>query len=676
MIGKWLSACDRFQQSRWFKIIASVIVVALAGVLFISYSVASSKARDQAMAPIREAQSDMRRQAEEIENAAKAEGKTVSSEELTRPLDSMDATARVVEGIVNTQHSVAGVGVGLAIATGIALVVIWLGLGITYLGLIALCSLLLGSVWGLEKLSVLRGVLPIIMPPVVGVVALMASFTALMRLAGLLLGASNPVFSIARNVLTEAVRLRVSLVFIILLMFSLAALPLLLTQDQPLRYRVQAFLQYATGGSFLLIALLIVLFSVATVATEQRDKIIWQTITKPVAAWQYILGKWVGVGVLAAVLLGVASSGIFIFTEFLRRQPAQGESAAFVATDTSMLMSEDRLMLETQVLTSKKRVGLAPPDLDIDNLQKEIDARVQQEFDSAAIAMGDTPETIARNKQKFADEVRSGLLKSVEVSYRTIEAGDNRLFVFSNLQAARNSARPVILRYKIQSGGNMPDQMYRLSFYFHGSNDPPQVIETPLDQPQTIRLSHQLIDADGNLAITIFNADVQRGTGNPLAITFPPADGLELSYVSGSFTANFFRLMVVLWVKLLFLAMVGITASTFMSFPVASLVSIVTFWAAEGSGFLLKSLETFETETTDGKKLYLNQAIGAIAEGIGNTFKVYADLRPTARLVEGEALPWSTLLFGVFVLLAATLILYMIGVMIFRKRELAIYSGQ
>ena len=156
MIGKWLSACDRFQQSRWFKIIASVIVVALAGVLFISYSVASSKARDQAMAPIREAQSDMRRQAEEIENAAKAEGKTVSSEELTRPLDSMDATARVVEGIVNTQHSVAGVGVGLAIATGIALVVIWLGLGITYLGLIALCSLLLGSVWGLEKLSAAR----------------------------------------------------------------------------------------------------------------------------------------------------------------------------------------------------------------------------------------------------------------------------------------------------------------------------------------------------------------------------------------------------------------------------------------------------------------------------------------------------------------------------------------
>jgi hypothetical protein len=67
--------------------------------------------------------------------------------------------------------------------------------------------------------------------------------------------------------------------------------------------------------------------------------------------------------------------------------------------------------------------------------------------------------------------------------------------------------------------------------------------------------------------------------------------------------------------------------------------------------------------------------IGQIAEGIGNTFKIYGDLRPTARLVEGEALPWSTLAFGTFVLLAATLVLYMIGVMIFKRRELAMYSG-
>ncbi|HLP85647.1 MAG TPA: hypothetical protein VK157_14955 [Phycisphaerales bacterium] len=675
MIAKWLSACDRLQQSRWFKIVASVIVVAIAAVLFISYSVASAKARDAAMAPVREAQADLRKQAEEVEAAAKAQGTTLSSEELNRPLDTMDATARVVEGIVSAQHSVAGVGAGLAIITAVALVVIWLGLGITYFALIAACAIVLGSVWGLERLGAIRGVLPIIMPPLVGVVGLMASFTALMRLGALLLSASNPVFSIARNVLTEAVRLRVSLVFIILLMFSLAALPLLLTQDQPLRYRVQAFLQYATGGSFLLIALLIVLFSVATVATEQRDKIIWQTVTKPVAAWQYLLGKWIGVGTLAAVLLAVSSSGIFIFTEFLRRQPAQGESSAFVASDTTQMMSEDRLMLETQVLTSKTRVGLSRPDIDFEALDREIENRVKTEFDNLQQPLGTTPEQVAANREKLANEIREGLLKSVDEEYRTIAPGGNQRFWFSGLQRARDSASPVILRYKVQSGGNMPDQMYRVTFAFPGGNDPPAVVETPLDQPQTMRLSHRLIDAEGNLVVDIINGDIERGTPNPLSITFPPEDGFELSYVSGSFTANYFRLMTVLWVKLLFLAMVGITASTFMSFPVATLVAIVTFWAAEGSNFLLKSLESFETQTQDGKTLWINMGIGKIAEGIGYTFKIYADLRPTSRLVEGESLPWSTLLFGTVVLLLVTAILYVIGVYIFRKRELAIYSG-
>ncbi|MFY7896644.1 MAG: ABC transporter permease, partial [Phycisphaerales bacterium] len=517
MIAKVLSALDRSQQSRWFKIIASVIVIALSAVLFISYWVAATKARDSAMAPVREAQAEARREAEEAAAAAKAQGTTVSSEELNRPSEAMDATARVVEGIVRAQHSVSAVGAGLAIATGIALVVIWLGLGITYLGLIVACGVVLGSVAGLEKAQVFSGVLQVITPPVVGVVGLLASFTALMRLAGLLLSGSNPVFSIARNVLLEAVRLRVSLVFIVLLMFSLAALPLLLTDDQPLRYRVQAFLQYATGGSFMLIALLIVLFSVSSVATEQRDKIIWQTVTKPVAPWQYILGKWMGVGVLAAVLLAVSSSGIFIFTEFLRRQPAQGEASAFVSSDAAVLMSEDRLMLETQVLTSKTRVQLAPPELDQQALEREITARIQQELDSGNIPMRGTAADQARATEIVATEIRRSLLSNVALAFRTVESGDTRRFVFSNLQQARDSSRPIILRFKIQSGGNMPDQLYRVTFGFPASSDPPMVVDTPLDQPQTLRLSSRLIDGNGDLVVDVINGDLFRGTPNALS---------------------------------------------------------------------------------------------------------------------------------------------------------------
>lgn len=64
-----------------------------------------------------------------------------------------------------------------------------------------------------------------------------------------------------------------------------------------------------------------------------------------------------------------------------------------------------------------------------------------------------------------------------------------------------------------------------------------------------------------------------------------------------------------------------------------------------------------------------------MATGIGNAFTVYGDLRPTARLVEGLKLSFSTMALGAGVLLAWTLILFGAGVGIFRRRELATYSG-
>ncbi len=53
-------------------------------------------------------------------------------------------------------------------------------------------------------------------------------------------------------------------------------------------------------------------------------------MAKPVAR-RYLLGKWVGVAALAGVLLAVSSSGVFLFVEYLRNQPAIGEKEAFIA---------------------------------------------------------------------------------------------------------------------------------------------------------------------------------------------------------------------------------------------------------------------------------------------------------------------------------------------------------
>ena len=55
------------------------------------------------------------------------------------------------------------------------------------------------------------------------------------------------------------------------------------------------------------------------------------------------------------------------------------------------------------------------------------------------------------------------------------------------------------------------------------------------------------------------------------------ADEFEIMWQASSFESNFARAMIVNWVKLAFLAMLGVVASTFLSFPVAMLLAFTVF---------------------------------------------------------------------------------------------------
>jgi ABC-type transport system involved in multi-copper enzyme maturation permease subunit len=120
---------------------------------------------------------------------------------------------------------------------------------------------------------------------------------------------------------------------------------------------------------------------------------------------------------------------------------------------------------------------------------------------------------------------------------------------------------------------------------------------------------------------------------------------------------------------------VGVVCATFLSFSVALLVAMTVFWAAESARFLLKAVENFETQDIQGRTLWFNVGIANVGNVVGRVFSTYADLRPTTRLVEGQILAWGSLINGVFVLALWTLVLFGAGVLIYRRRELATYSG-
>lgn len=675
VVSEWAGKVDRVQRGRWFKIVASGVVLVAMLAAYIVYAVRAADARSQSVRMVDEAYSGQvsleQSQAAEASGSVGQEGQASGAQVdlgtgVEKRSDAIDASQRVLRGIMENRHSTATVGVALGAGFALLLGVIWMGLGLTYLGLVLLCGagLLVASRVGLQQYG----------PPVVGLVALIAAFTAIMRIVGVSLSGTGAVLGVARNVLTEALRMKVSLIFIVLLIFGLAALPLLLDASQPLRYRVQSFMQYATAGSFWLIAILTVLFSVSTVATEQRDRLIWQTMTKPVSAWQYLLGKWLGVSVLAASLMGVSAAGVFLFVEYLRTQPAQGEKVAFQSADGSMI-TEDRLALETQVLVARTTIRASQRELDEALYEQEVQARVRAEVERSD-ATGSLGETAEQRQVRIADlerAIRDSLRKNVDIAFRTIEPGYMKTFEFEGLLEAKRENRPVILRYSIDTGANMPDQLYAITISFPGI-DAGRVTKIPTGQKMTVQLLPSVIDNTGKVTMQITNGDLFERIPNELSITFPP-DGLEVSYSTGSFQANFLRLMFVLWVKLAFLAMVGVFAGTFLSFAVASFVAFSIFLAAETSNYMLASLDVYNTSTLEGQEIAWKNFVAFITRIVGNVFRVYGELRPTARLVAGEHLSWAGLVGGTVFLVGVGLVLYGAGVAIFRKRELAIYSG-
>lgn len=643
-----ISAIDRYQRGRTFKIAATVVV--LLGLLtYAGFSIVSSTTAENA-----DWVSDIPEMLED-QNGNLIPNPIAQRNEQLRSI--LDVSQSPINGVIS-----------VSLITGFLIIIIWLGLGLTYVGTITLVALI---GWPLYSLggpgwSGLGFV-------IIGVTLLMLTFTVLLRGLRLALSNAHPITTIARNVLAEAIRMKISLVFILLLAVMLSIMPIMLDADQPLRYRVQGFLQWSTGMSFWLIALLVVFFSAATVSYEQREKVIWQTMTKPVAAWQYILGKWLGVTLLAGMLLAVAGLGTFQFTEYLRSQKALGEVAPYQASEGRM-MTEDRMILETQVLSARKSLN---PVLPFHPMDAEFDAALEAEIAQERQLQTDfnpTPSMKAGMRMKLYEEAVSDY-RSIDPRYEGYAT-----FSFTGLEEAKRLGQPLTLRYKINAEGNRPDIFYAVTFVFESGAIFPRK-QTGLGFSHTFTIDSALINNQGELNMQIYNGELGLDRNdsfslrpNPGTMTIPP-DGLEVSYQVGSYAGNFVRIMTVLWIKLALLAMISVWAASFASFPVACLMSIAVFLIGESAGFVQSALPAWQMDTESVVGVF-RTLIYHFADTVSGFFSIYHELKPTQRIADGRLLGWGQVSSGVLVLSLATGVFYFFSVYIFRKRQLAIYSGQ
>ncbi|MHC4416401.1 MAG: hypothetical protein ACYS0G_14090 [Planctomycetota bacterium] len=490
------------------------------------------------------------------------------------------------------------------------------------------------------------------------------TFVLLTRAVLILFQFPNQALAVAHTVVREASRSRISLVFVLLLLVLLPLLPLWLDPEAPLRFRIQTFISRSLGLTYVLAALMTLFLSCATVAFEIRDRQIWQLMTKPLSRFNYLVGKWLGVLSVNLIILLVAGVSIFTYTKYLSRLPvAPGMEGAL-----------DRLAVRDEVLTA--RIGARPIYEPL--AREQLRARVEQLIERDPQLAGQ--EDVARSaKNRLAREIQQSHL----TAQRSVSPHGQRGYVFGGLGRAKKLQSTLTLRYRFHIMRDDEHQTFPVAFVFNDR------VDTPVHRMYVPTVTHvlpigtDLIRDDGTLAVTVYNLfpPPRRGFG---ALNFEE-DDFELLYKVGHFESNFFRAVLMTWVKLAFLAMLGIACSTLLSFPVACLFSFTIFIAGTLGPFLAMSLQEYyppDPSRLDWANLgqvmqwAFQSLIRAIAQALVFMLHRFGEYRPTQSLVEGRLIPWPSVGGGIFWLgVIWSGIAMVFGYLVIRHRQLAIYSG-
>ena len=138
----------------------------------------------------------------------------------------------------------------------------------------------------------------------------------------------------------------------------------------------------------------------------------------------------------------------------------------------------------------------------------------------------------------------------------------------------------------------------------------------------------------------------------------------SLLYKADNFAVNFIKVAILIMLRLIFLASLGIFASSFLSFPVAILLSLAIFCTGTISQFCLESFE------------YLGENIHAVyyytVKPIVHLLPQFDKFTPTDFLVPARLLSWP-LLANIAVSMVATkaALLLIFALLIFSYREIA-----
>lgn len=446
-----------------------------------------------------------------------------------------------------------------------------------------------------------------------------------------------------------AFRFRLFIVVTVLLLGAVVGLPWMLHDPH---FTAQEFTQvqltYTLSAVTALLGLATLWLACGTLARDIEECQIQVVVTKPIARWQIWLGKWLGLVSLDAALLAIA--GACIYGQLLY----QSHSLAPKQQET----------LRNEVLVAR---GAAR--------EKSFDTEIEAETDKAL------QERLAKNPVTKADlaEVRRQIREKIKAQIQVVPPGTYRTWEI-DLGFARHSLKgqPLFLRVKFNAAEKSPSGTFT-GLWQVGVPDKTKLwtsgpMSLAPDTFHEIQIDPDLFDANGVLTVSFANL-------NNTTLIFPLEDGMEVLYREGGFGLNFIRGLGIIFCWMTLFATLGLSAASFLSFPVAAFASLAALTLTLSTGTLASVVE-------QGTVMGANEETGAVGHsaidavavplfrGILNLINLAKDFSPVDALSTGRSIPWPLLgqAFGQIVLLLGG-VLAVFGIWTFSRRELATAQG-
>ena len=451
------------------------------------------------------------------------------------------------------------------------------------------------------------------------------------------------ILAIARLTFWEGIRMRIVLVFIVVLVFVVLRLPFALRGDETLSGRLQTFLSYSLGALGVFMSLATVFLSCATLSNDIRECSIQLVVSKPVSRFQILLGKWFGVNLLNVLMVALSGLVIYAFAVFIKSRPEQFE--------------RDRLKLSDVVWTA--RVAARPTAPDFEGIARE---RIEE--------LADQGRTFALGKEQAIAETA----KELEEEWKRVPPRNERLYRFEGLTPPESAETVYQVRFKARSVPVGVNEILHIGWVLVDPESNVILAARQTDEQSARRhqfLVRSSVVKNGRALIGVINPPSnQRET-----IYFEGDDGLEILYRVGSFEINFVKSLLLILFRLAFLSAVGLLFGTFVSFPVACFCVLFIFVLCLGMSWWLEAIGANMPMVDPKVDPYgrLGPLVRAVLVPMLKLFLPnFGDYDGVAKLIDGYYIPAGLILRGAaHTLVYGVALLVLPGWLIFRSREIA-----